>query len=97
MTAPNRVGKRSNSRWARNKSTASYLGISVMTLWRWKHDPTLGFPPATVINSIEHNDLDAVDGWMQSHAVTRPVDEEVNLKTPGAGASRPHPFVRRSR
>ena len=75
MTDPKGVGKRSSSRWARNKDTAGYLGVSVMTLWRWKHDPTLGFPAATVINNIEHNDLDAVDRWMQSRAVTRIVVE----------------------
>jgi hypothetical protein len=53
-------------RWARNKRTSEYLCVSVMTLWRWKRDPKLNFPPAAVINGIEHNDLDAVDEWMHS-------------------------------
>jgi hypothetical protein len=26
------------------------LGISSVTLWRWRHDPDAGFPPAKVIN-----------------------------------------------
>jgi hypothetical protein len=40
-----------------------------MTLWRWKHDPHLGFPPASLINGVEWNDLDAVDDWMAARAV----------------------------
>jgi hypothetical protein len=40
-----------------------------MTLWRWKHDPALGFPPASLINNVEWNDLDLVDDWMAERAV----------------------------
>jgi hypothetical protein len=61
-----RDAKFRQSRWARNKATADYLNISVMTLWRWKRDPVLGFPAAAVINDIEHNDLNLVDQWMRS-------------------------------
>jgi hypothetical protein len=63
-------------RWARNKATADYLNISVMTLWRWKRDPALGFPAAAVINDIEHNNLDLVDAWMESRVVDRTADTE---------------------
>ena len=42
MTDPDEVGRRSNGRWARNRELARYLGISVMTLWRWKRDRSLG-------------------------------------------------------
>jgi predicted DNA-binding transcriptional regulator AlpA len=71
MMDPKGVGRRGSGRWARNKQTADYLGVSAMTLWRWKNNPDLGFPPATVINNIERNDLDAVDEWMRSRAVSR--------------------------
>jgi hypothetical protein len=54
------------ARWSRNAQTARYLGISVMTLWRWKHDPKPNFPPAAVVNEIEHNDLNLIDAWMRS-------------------------------
>jgi hypothetical protein len=64
---PKGVGKRSNGRWARNKETADYLNISVMTLWRWKRNPKLKFPAAAVVNGIERNDLDAIDYWMASN------------------------------
>jgi hypothetical protein len=43
-----------------------------MTLWRWKRDPSLGFPPASLINNREWNDLDQVDDWMAARAMSRP-------------------------
>jgi hypothetical protein len=54
------------SRWIRNGGLANYLNVSKMTVWRWKRNPTLGFPPAAVINDIEFNDLDKVDAWMEA-------------------------------
>jgi len=54
------------SKWLRNSPLARYLGISNMTLWRWKHDPDLDFPDATEINGIEFNDLDRIDEWMRT-------------------------------
>jgi len=60
--------KPERSRWVRNRDLASYLNVSKMTLWRWKRDPSLGFPPAAVINDIEFNDLNKVDAWMESRA-----------------------------
>jgi len=71
-----RDAKYGRGRWARNKRTAGYLNISVMTLWRWKHDPTLKFPAAAVINDIEHNNLDAIDSWMESRIVERTAEME---------------------
>jgi len=46
---PKGVAKRSNGRWARNKQTADYLGVSTMTLWRWKKSAKLNFPAAAVV------------------------------------------------
>ena len=54
------------SKWLRNGPLARYLGISNMTLWRWKRDPDLDFPDATEINGIEFNDLDVIDEWMRT-------------------------------
>jgi predicted DNA-binding transcriptional regulator AlpA len=51
-------------RWVRNGELAKYLGVSKMTLWRFKRQPD--FPPAAVINRIEFNDLDKVDAWMEA-------------------------------
>lgn len=58
-------------RWVRNKDLAEYLGVTVMSLWRWKRNPTLNFPLASDINGIEYNDLDAVEQWIRSRVVNR--------------------------
>jgi len=55
-------------RWVRNGELANYLGVSKMTLWRFKHDASFKFPAASVINNIEFNDLDKIDVWMEAHA-----------------------------
>jgi predicted DNA-binding transcriptional regulator AlpA len=59
------------SRWVRNGKLAQYVGVSNMTIWRWKRDPELNFPAASEINGIEFNDLDAVDAWMRERLVER--------------------------
>jgi predicted DNA-binding transcriptional regulator AlpA len=51
-------------RWARNGELAKYLGVSKMTIWRYKHEPSYDFPPAAKINNIEY--LDKVDLWMEA-------------------------------
>jgi predicted DNA-binding transcriptional regulator AlpA len=56
-------------RWVRNSELAKYLGISKMTLWRFKRDKSFNFPSAAVINAIEFNDLDKVDAWMEARVV----------------------------
>lgn len=59
------------TRFVRNKILAEYLGTTVMTIWRWRHNPTVGFPQATEINGVSYTDLDAVDAWMKSRVVDR--------------------------
>jgi uncharacterized protein YjcR len=71
----NREGRHAVRRWARNKQLAEYLGISVMTLHRWKRDPKLNFPAASEVNNIERNDLDLIDEWLKSRVVDRLVKE----------------------
>jgi hypothetical protein len=51
-------------KWLRNGQLARYLGISNMTLWRWKRDADLNFPDASVVNDVEFNNVDRVDEWM---------------------------------
>ena len=53
-------------RWTRNAPLARYLNVSDMTIWRWRRDPKLNFPPPAVINNIEYTDLNVVDEWMRS-------------------------------
>jgi hypothetical protein len=59
------------SRWRRNKQLAAYFNVTEMTIWRWKHDPSLDVPPASEVRDIEWNDLDAWDEWMKARAARR--------------------------
>jgi predicted DNA-binding transcriptional regulator AlpA len=40
------------------------LGISAVTLWRWRHDATSGFPAPKVIKGRLYFPVDAVDAWL---------------------------------
>lgn len=40
------------------------LGISAVTLWRWRHDETSGFPAPKVINGRLYFPLGAVFDWL---------------------------------
>jgi len=64
-------------KWLRNSELSRYLGVSAMTIWRWKRDPALNFPAATVVNKIEYNDIDAVDRWMRQRIVKRHGGERI--------------------
>jgi predicted DNA-binding transcriptional regulator AlpA len=60
------------ARYATNKQTAEYLGVSTMTLCRWKRAPEIDFPSPSVIGGgNELNDLEKVDEWMKLHRVSR--------------------------
>jgi hypothetical protein len=58
-------------KWLRNGQLARHFGVSAMTIWRWKRDPDLDFPDASVINGIEFNDVDAIDEWMRTRLVVK--------------------------
>ena len=47
------------------------LGISAVTLWRWRHDETSGFPPPKIIKRRMYFPLTAVIDWVE-----RQPDEE---------------------
>jgi len=40
------------------------LGISAVTLWRWRHDKEKGFPAPTIINGRLYFPLGAVVAWL---------------------------------
>jgi predicted DNA-binding transcriptional regulator AlpA len=42
------------------------LGISAVTLWRWRHDPRAGFPAPKLINGRLYFPSDAVAAWLAS-------------------------------
>jgi predicted DNA-binding transcriptional regulator AlpA len=41
------------------------LGISTVTLWRWRHDEHLGFPKGRRINQRIYFPLDEVAAWLE--------------------------------
>jgi predicted DNA-binding transcriptional regulator AlpA len=53
------------TRWLRNVDLAEYLGVSIMCIWRWQHDPELGFPRPARVNGISYTDRNGVDAWMR--------------------------------
>jgi len=49
------------------------FGISPVTLWRWRHDEQLGFPPAREINGRLFFRLSAVLAWFQRQRDAKPI------------------------
>jgi predicted DNA-binding transcriptional regulator AlpA len=45
------------------------LGISPVTLWRWRHDEEGGFPAAKVINGRLYFPVGAVSDWLAKQPV----------------------------
>jgi hypothetical protein len=43
------------------------IGIGPVTMWRWRHDKAMGFPPATVINDRNYFSWPAVQAWLARH------------------------------
>ena len=46
------------------------LGISAVTLWRWRHDPRLGFPQPRVIKGRNYFLLSDVCHWLERQPKT---------------------------
>jgi predicted DNA-binding transcriptional regulator AlpA len=40
------------------------IGISAVTLWRWRHDPSMGFPTAKRINGRTFFAWDEIAAWL---------------------------------
>ena len=47
------------------------LGITVMTLWRWRNTPELKFPKPAIIRGRPRNDFAVVDEFMAKRAKSR--------------------------
>jgi hypothetical protein len=63
--------QRQSPHWLRNSQLAAHFGVTVMTVWRWKHDPKLKFPPGRFVNGIEYNNRNKADAWMRAQPVRR--------------------------
>jgi hypothetical protein len=51
-------------RWVTGPTLRKFLNISSVTLWRWRHDPSMGFPTAKLINGRLYFCWDDVQAWI---------------------------------
>lgn len=49
--------------WWTAAQVARWYGISAMALWRWQHDPQLGFPAPTQIRSRNYWRVSDLRAW----------------------------------
>jgi predicted DNA-binding transcriptional regulator AlpA len=70
---------KAGQRWANDKQTAAYAGVTTVCIWNWDKDESLGFPPAVRIGRKKLRNLDEVDAWLRARTVRRVVrvSEEV--------------------
>jgi hypothetical protein len=50
--------------WVTGPTLRKNLNISSPTLWRWRHDPSMGFPIAKRINGRLYFRWDDVQAWL---------------------------------
>jgi hypothetical protein len=71
---------------------AEYLNVTVMCIWRWQHDPELGFPQPTRINDISYT---SARPWTRGCAAGSPIwpsgpqkknESDVSTPTTAAGS-----------
>jgi predicted DNA-binding transcriptional regulator AlpA len=60
-------------RWANDKQTAAYIGVTTVCLWNWDQDEGLEFPPAIKVGRKKFRNLDEVDAWLRARTVRRVV------------------------
>jgi predicted DNA-binding transcriptional regulator AlpA len=63
--------QRQDQHWLRNSELAAHLGVSVMTVWRWQRNTTLGFPQPSMILGKPYTNVDEVNRWMRERIVDR--------------------------
>jgi hypothetical protein len=52
-------------RWVTGPTLRKILNISSVTLWRWRHDPSMGFPIAKRINGRTFFAWHEVAAWLE--------------------------------
>jgi hypothetical protein len=50
--------------WVTGPTLRKILNISSVTLWRWRHNPSMGFPTAKRINGRLYFRWDDVQAWV---------------------------------
>ena len=51
--------------WVTGPTLRKILNISSVTLWRWRHNPSMGFPPAKRINGRTFFVWHEVVAWLE--------------------------------
>lgn len=64
-------------RWVRGKHVAEHLGVTPMSIHRWRNDPELKFPKPSDVRGIPYWNLNEIDAWMKSRVVDRTKKREV--------------------
>jgi len=50
------------------RSVRERYGVTDMTIWRWRRNPTLGFPKSIVINNRHYWRLEELEAWEATRA-----------------------------
>jgi hypothetical protein len=62
-------------RWLTDAQLCLILGVSLMTLHRWRADPKLNFPLRSFVNGGGRSDLLEVEPWMASRKAAQQPDK----------------------
>jgi predicted DNA-binding transcriptional regulator AlpA len=49
----------------RQQEVLKVLGVTQMTLWRWRNDPKLDFPSPIVVRRRNYYDREELDSWLK--------------------------------
>jgi hypothetical protein len=60
-----------DQRWGSDTDLCRHLGITMMTLWRWRNDPELDFPKAVRVRGRPRNNFALVDAYLLKLAKKR--------------------------
>jgi len=52
--------------WVPDPVVCQEFGITAMTLWRWDHDPELGFPPPFKVRNRKFRRRQQINEWKNS-------------------------------
>jgi predicted DNA-binding transcriptional regulator AlpA len=64
VSEPARITQPAEMEFIPGPKLRAKLGISAVTLWRWRHDLTSGFPAPKVIKGRLYFPLGAVEAWL---------------------------------
>lgn len=75
MTSKSKAANDNADNLIPDPAVARRFGVTLMTLWRWDHDPELGFPKRIKIRTRNYRRESELDAWevrMARKAIARP-------------------------